>query len=173
MTDAELYGVIVTVAMITGIVFLAVSVLLFFRLRIVKVIRDLTGRSAKYGIKKSKADVKKRKEQEQRFAKQQRAHSKGAKGTGMNSQSDRTEELGEATTVLESQDTVVLDTATNADIQETEVLRTEQLGTEQLATGTERLSKASSSSDMEIQSETADMIIEDNITVVNSDVIIP
>lgn len=165
MTDAELYRLIMTVALITGIVFLAVSVLLFFRLKIMKVIRDLTGRSAKYGIKKSKEEVKKRKEQEMAFAQQHQTRA-GKKNTGkLKGKVGKTEEISEETTILENnettvlqnEDTVVLEPAMNENFQHTEVLAEND---------TERLGEPAA------KKPAADMVIEDDITVVNTDVII-
>ena len=158
MTDAELCGLVVNVAIITGIVFLAISVLLFFRLKIIKVIGDLTGRNARQGVKRSKAEVKKRKEQELEFAKRRQAiaRSNEAKVSGKLA---KTEEIMDQTTVLTSQDTVVLEPTADLSRKHTEML---------------------GSQDTEVLSQTSQLdepmdnglVIEDDVTVVNTDVII-
>lgn len=202
MTDAELYNLIVTVALITGVVFLAISVILFFRLKILKVIGDLTGRSAKQGVKKrNKEDVMKRREQELQVAqlKEAKANKKQAKKAKTEKISEtevlesnetvvlaaqETEVLGSAETdVLSSPETEVLGCAETDVLSypETEVLggtsyqtKTESSNTEQLDRKdaiTEQLSGGAT----EILSETIadpDLVIEDNITVINTDITI-
>lgn len=189
MTDAETYNLIVTVSLITGVVFLAISIILFFRLKILKVIGDLTGRSAKQGVKKkkNKEEVMKRREQELAVAqlKEAKANKK------QKQKKSKTEKISNETTILEANETTVL-TAQETEVltsPETEVLtsqETEVLGgayqsaiihssdTQQLNKNvaiTEQLSNGAT----EILGEPAadpDLIIEDNITVVNTDVII-
>ena len=213
MTDAELFNLIVTVALISGIVFLAISVILFFRLKILKVIGDLTGRSAKQGVKrkKNKEEVMKRREQELAVTqlKEAKANKKQKKSK------EKTEKITNETTVLQNNETEVL-TAQSTEVlasQETEVLgyaetevltspETEVLGyaetevltspeTEVLGEGsyetapdsshTEQLAEKNgiteqlSNGTTEVLAESIidpDLIIEDNITVVNTDIII-
>lgn len=212
MTDAEFYSLVVTVALITGIVFLAISMLLFFRLRIIKVIGDLTGRSAKQGVKKkNKEEVIKRKEQEMEVArlkeekaakKQKRNNRKTEKITNETTllESEETSLLGSSeTVVLEpegSSETVVLEAAqiqgidetTVLSSNETEVLTSDVGQTVPLKGVTEQLSKNDRPSETSYgkttplkadteqlaggMEEGSDMVIEDNITVVNTDVII-
>lgn len=157
MTQAELYSLVVKGALISGIVFFIISVLLFFRLNIRKVIGDLTGSSAKKGAKRSKADVKRRKEQEQEFAKRRQAIAKSNEAK-LSEKLAKTEKIVQETTVLGSDATVVLEPTMDLKGQATE--RLEERGTELLSESAYKVA------------EDYGMVIEDEVTVVNTDVVL-
>lgn len=190
MTQTEMYSLIVKIALVTGVVFFVISLILFFRLKIMKVIGDLTGQSAKKGIKRNKEDVIKKKQQELEASKKRKeAMDRKEKLKADRRASAKTEQITEKisneTTVLgnDTNETTVLGSSTNEttvlgyNASETSVLGgddTVVLSTASNSRGTEKLgdTEVLTSSAKQKAPKADSLEIEDEITVVNSDLII-